>query len=80
MLEYLPNSRTWLSYLERCFWSIEREYYKASYRGDYKLLDALFGVMCRYSRMHIAVDNLPVIPLCGFSPSLDMRLKDVYLL
>lgn len=78
MPEYLPNLRTWLSFLERSFWALERAYIKAFYRNDTLLMDALFDAMCRYSRKHIKADGLPVIALCDFAP-LDKRLKDVSL-
>lgn len=78
MPEYLPNLRTWLSFLERSFWALERAYIKAFYRNDTLLMDALFDAMCRYSRKHIKADGLPVIALCDFAP-LDRRLKDVFL-
>lgn len=78
MPEYLPNRKTWLCFLERSFWALERAYVKAFYRNDVLLMDGLFDAMCRYSRKHIQVDGLPILSLCCFGP-LDKRLKDVSL-
>lgn len=78
MVRVLPDRRLWLSFLERSFWALERAYIKAFYRNDVALMDSLFDAMCRYSRKHLAVDGLPILSLCCFTP-LDKRLKDVSL-
>lgn len=78
MVRYLPDRRLYLSFLERSFWALERAYIKAFYRDDTLLMDMLFDAMCLYSRKHLAVDGLPVLSMCCFTP-LEKRLKDVSL-
>lgn len=78
MVRYLPDRRLYLSFLERSFWALERAYIKAFYRNDVTLMDTLFDAMCRYSRRHLAVDGLPVLSMCCFTP-LEKRLQDVSL-